>query len=34
VRNVNDKNGQLQKQLDNVIREGKLNDMYRYVIDH
>ena len=24
VRNVNDKNGQLQKQLDNVIREGKL----------
>ena len=27
VRNVNDKNGQLQKQLDNVIREGNLNDM-------
>lgn len=34
VRNVNDKNGQLQKQLDNVIREGKLNDIYGYVIDH
>ena len=27
VRNVNDKNGQLQKQLDNVIREGKLKRM-------
>lgn len=27
VRNVNDKNGQLQKQLDNVIREGKLKWM-------
>jgi hypothetical protein len=34
VRNVNDKNGQLQKQLENVIREGKLNGMYRYVIYH
>ena len=34
MRNVNDKNGQLQKQLDNVIREGKLNYMYHYVIDH
>ena len=27
MRNVNDKNGQLQKQLDNVIREGKLKRM-------
>ena len=33
MRNVNDKNGQLQKQLDNVIREGKLNDIYRYFVD-
>lgn len=34
VRNVNDKNGQLQKQLDNVIREGELNDIFRHVIYH
>ena len=27
MRNVNDKNGQLQKQLDSVIREGKLIDV-------